>query len=428
MAVAPQPLDYYGEMKSAQATPSCQSYPSNPLDYDNTTNSPKLAGQVYAEHMTSGNLELHTPEAWRIHRAEAPVQPYRFPESERPPRRKICGLPLQWFWILAGVVAVVAIAAIAGGVAGGLLHHRTTSVNRSSASQSSISGNNSANTRTNTVPGTTTPSLSPTSSSTTSSGSPSTSLAPSSTAVGIAMPTTNLASLDPTLWYCLSNNFLGSSVFLDNGWALDGSSNATPRMVRTTCSTDQFWQFRPSADNLTYSICALSYGVNMRLDVLTSGPEFAPVDETSLTQTWTVVAQGDGTWMILNAAYGAYLHLDTYSNTYEIFMAPGDKTGQHWTFLGTLISALFLFALNILVPSLGGETATKKRDELGSNIPDGTPWSTKGQNSEDPESTLLIRTPGPASVPATTGPDDGLQLRMSSNQATQAIGSGNTGP
>ena len=135
-------------------------------------------------------------------------------------------------------------------------------------------------------------------------------------------------SFDTTVYYQLTNSFLGS------GQALDVEPNGSGRLMMSSTGTfqGQFWRLVDHGGG-RYALRTEYLGDGFSLDVMNNGrrdtPWLAPVGDYP-GQSWALTPWGDGTYRLTNELTGPGKALDTAVDTDAPILAPGDFSGQHW--------------------------------------------------------------------------------------------------
>lgn len=154
------------------------------------------------------------------------------------------------------------------------------------------------------------------------------------------MASSSTFHIDPSAYYRLTNNYLGTHKALDV--VNDGTNSGKLQMAKTGNFSGQFWHFAKlsgEGSNAKYSLRTQFLGEGRSLDVVND----AGVNSRSLRladtgnfsgQSWTVTpwGVGDGSLRLWNDFTGPGQHLDTYADTHEPFLDGGDHSGQHWHF------------------------------------------------------------------------------------------------
>lgn len=139
-----------------------------------------------------------------------------------------------------------------------------------------------------------------------------------------------MTTLDTSKTYILTNLFTLNSKQL----ASDGD-----RILMDSVSTNDNSQWYLTSTTFTpyFRLHTVANGDSRSLDVVndngtsSTGLHFAATGPYT-GQFWRLDSWGDGTYRLSNNFTGEQMHLDTYSDTLQLFLASGDYTGQHWRF------------------------------------------------------------------------------------------------
>ncbi|HSN89564.1 MAG TPA: RICIN domain-containing protein, partial [Thermoanaerobaculia bacterium] len=135
-------------------------------------------------------------------------------------------------------------------------------------------------------------------------------------------------SFDTTVYYQLTNSFLGSGQALD----VEADGSGRLRMSSTGTFQGQFWRLVDHGGG-RYALRTEYLGDGFSLDVMNNGrmdtPWLAPVGDYP-GQSWALTPWGDGTYRLTNELTGPGKSLDTAGDTNAPVLAPGDFSGQHW--------------------------------------------------------------------------------------------------
>jgi hypothetical protein len=134
--------------------------------------------------------------------------------------------------------------------------------------------------------------------------------------------------LDISVFYRLTNNFLGQGESLDV--VPDGSGRL--KMEVTGDHGGQFWRLVARSDG-KYALQTAYLGECFSLDVVNDGinttPFLGPTGDFT-GQLWTLTPWADGTYRLTSDFTGPDVSLDTHGDTHEPYLNTGDHTGQHW--------------------------------------------------------------------------------------------------
>ncbi len=135
--------------------------------------------------------------------------------------------------------------------------------------------------------------------------------------------------LDTSVFYRLTNNFLGPGQSLDV--VPDGSG-----LLKMEVSGDpsgQLWRLVARSSG-KYALQTAYLGDCFSLDVINDGTNTTPCLASTgdfTGQLWTLTPWIDGTYRLTSDFTGPDVSLDTYGDTHEPYLNTGDHTGQHWT-------------------------------------------------------------------------------------------------
>ncbi|KAI5797884.1 carbohydrate-binding module family 13 protein [Peziza echinospora] len=139
----------------------------------------------------------------------------------------------------------------------------------------------------------------------------------------------------PTIYYRLTNNYLGPQ------WSLDVVPNdpwGALSMSRTGGHSGQYWTLSPPPDgNIQsgkFSLHTLYKGENFNLDVINDGTndQVCLADKGYYTgQYWHLHPAEADTWRLTNDFTGPERFLDVYPDKLKPRLAPGNTMGMFWT-------------------------------------------------------------------------------------------------
>ena len=185
-----------------------------------------------------------------------------------------------------------------------------------------------------------------------------------------ASPTPRDIPIRSDHYFRLTNNYLTKAQALDVN--PDGSGNLM--MAATGAFSGQYWQFQASyagtEDTVILSTLYLGPGMVLEAYQASSSSDWrlrmAPLDGSSAGsrhhlrrarpfaesaptgQRWKLPLLADGTYQFVSDLAGSSLHLDTYSDTHQLFLGDGDHSGQHWTITDVRINNESFFSLVLM--------------------------------------------------------------------------------
>lgn len=167
-------------------------------------------------------------------------------------------------------------------------------------------------------------------------------------------------SLDTSFFYRLTNNFQGQ------GQALDVRPDGSCRlmMAGTGNYSGQFWRLADLGGG-KYALRTLYLGDCFSLDVINDGVNETPwlYPTGGFTgQSWSLTPWGDGTYKLSNDFTGPERSLNVYDQSFELFVGPGNFSGQHWH-----LTPLRTISPNAIVPTLGTKLTNNAQNEAPTN-------------------------------------------------------------